>query len=87
MYSVCTRLTQLHLLVEYKVFFIRYNYIFWRLIMAIFKLYMKYLLSSFTKHSWALYRGKGGGKVGTTSRICQKFWAAWFTWGGGPCCY
>jgi len=25
---------------------------------------MKYLLSSHTKHTWAVYIGKGGGKVG-----------------------
>jgi len=45
---------------------------FRRLIMAIFRLYMKYLLSSYTKHTWAVYMGKGGGKVGTRSSICQK---------------
>jgi hypothetical protein len=38
--------TELYLLVEYKVFFyISYNYMFRRLIMTIFSLYMKYLLS------------------------------------------
>jgi len=52
---------------------------FRRLIMAIFRLYMKYLLSSYTKHTWAVYMGKGGGKVGTISRICQKGWAVWVT--------
>jgi len=35
---------------------------FRRLIMAIFRLHMKYLLSSYTKHTWAVYMGKGGGK-------------------------
>ena len=25
--------------------------------------------------------------MGTSSRICQKGWAVWVTWGGGPCCY
>jgi hypothetical protein len=52
---------------------------FRRLIMAIFRLYMKYLLSSYTKHAWAVYMGYGGGKVGTRSRICQKGWAVWVT--------
>ena len=33
-----------------------------RLIMAIFRLYMKYLLSSYTKHTWAVYMGLGGVK-------------------------
>ena len=52
---------------------------FRRLIMAIFRLYMKYLLSSYTKHTWAVYMGKVGGKVGTRSRICQKGCAVWVT--------
>ena len=52
---------------------------FRRLIMAIFRLYMKYLLSSYTKHTWAVYMGYGVGKVGTSSRICQKGWAVWVT--------
>ena len=33
---------------------------FRRLIISIFRLYMKYLLSSYTKHTWAVYMGKGG---------------------------
>ena len=45
---------------------------FWRLIMAIFRLYMKYLLSSYKKHTWAVYMEQGGSTVGTRSRICQK---------------
>jgi len=57
----------------------RYNYMFRRLIMASFRLYTKYLLSSYTKHTWAVYVGYGGGKVGTRSRICQKVWAVWVT--------
>jgi len=32
------------------------------LIMAIFRLYMKYLLSSYTKHTWAVYMGREGVK-------------------------
>ena len=53
---------------------------FRRLIMAIFRLYMKYF-SSYTKRTWAVYMGKGGGKVGTRSRICWKGWAVWVTLG------
>ena len=49
------------------------------LIMAIFKLYMKHLLSSYTKHTGAVYMGKGGGKAGARSRICQRSWAVWVT--------
>ena len=52
---------------------------FRRMIMAIFRLYMKYLLSSYTKHTWAVYMGKGGRKVSTRSRICQKVCAVWVT--------
>ena len=32
------------------------------LIMAIFRLYMKYLLNSYTKHTWAVYMGREGVK-------------------------
>ena len=36
---------------------------FRHLIMVIFMLYMKYLLSSFAQRSWAVCKGKGGDKV------------------------
>jgi len=53
---------------------------FRRLIMAIFRLYMKYLLSTYTKHTWAVRWGReGGGEVGTKSGVCQKVWAVWVT--------
>ena len=52
---------------------------FRRLLMATFRLYMDYLLSTYTKHTWDVYMGYGGGKVGTRSRICQKVWAVWVT--------
>jgi len=52
---------------------------FRRLKMAILRLDMKYLLSSYTKHTWAVYMGRGGGKVGTRPRICQKGSAVWVT--------
>ena len=32
----------------YSIYYIRYNYMFWRLTMAIFRLYMKCLVSSYT---------------------------------------
>ena len=38
---------------------------FRRLIMAIFSVYVKYLLSSYKKHTWAVCMGREGGKVGT----------------------
>jgi len=37
------------------------------LTMVIFRLYMKYLLSSSTKRIWAVYMGREGGEVGTRS--------------------
>jgi len=45
-----------------SIFYKRCNYMFRRLIMAIFRLYVKYLLSSYTKHTWALYMGREGVK-------------------------
>jgi len=47
--------------------------------MAIFRLYMKYLLSSYTKHTWVVYMWQGGGQVGKTSHNCHKVWAMWVT--------
>jgi len=44
---------------------------FRRLIMAILRLYMKYLLRIYTIHTWAVYMGQGGGKVGTRSDLCK----------------
>jgi hypothetical protein len=40
-----------------SIFYIRYNYMFRRLIMAIIRLYTKYLISSYTKHTWDVYMG------------------------------
>jgi len=50
---------------------------FRRLTMAIFRLYMKYLLSSYTKRIWAVYVGQVGGEMGTRSRICHRGWEVW----------
>ena len=49
------------------------------LIMDIFRLYMKYLPSSYTKHTGAVYVGQGGAKVGARYRICERGWAVWVT--------
>ena len=59
---------------------------FRRLIMSIFRLYMKYLLSSYTKHTRALYMVQGAGKMDTRSRICQKVLGG-VGYMSGPCCY
>jgi len=45
-----------------SIFYIRYNYMFTCLMMAIFRLYMKYLFCSYTEHTWAVYVGWGGVK-------------------------
>jgi len=34
---------------KFSIYYIRYNYVFRRLTMAIFRLYMKYLVSSYTR--------------------------------------
>ena len=48
--------------------------------MAIFRLYMKHLASSYTKHVYGLLIWEEGGKVGTRSRICPKGWMVWVAW-------
>ena len=50
---------------------------FQHLTMASFTLYMKYLLSSYTKLTWAVYMGRVGGEVGTRSRMCHRGWEVW----------
>jgi len=56
------------------------------LTMVIFRLYTKYLLSSYTKRIWAVYMGRAGeevgtrcagGEVGTRSRIYHRGWEVW----------
>jgi len=48
---------------------------FRRLVMTIFRLYMKYLLSSYTKHIRAVYVGYGEGKMGLTfNPLTCKIW-------------
>jgi len=41
----------------YSIYYIRYNYMFRRLTMAIFRLNMKDLVSSYTVLLWAVYGG------------------------------
>ena len=41
----------------YSIYYIRYNYVFRHLTMAIFRLYMKYLVNSYTGLLWAVYSG------------------------------
>jgi len=50
---------------------------FRRLTMAIFRLNMKYLVSSYTGFIWVVYSGEVGGEVGTRSRLCHRGWVVW----------
>jgi len=50
--------------------------------MAIFRLYMKYLVSSFTVLLCAAYSGEVGGEVRTRSRMCHGGWEVWVHGGG-----
>ena len=50
---------------------------FRRLTMAIFRLYMKYLVSSYTRPIWVLYSGEVGVEVGTRPRMCVRGWEVW----------
>jgi len=59
----------------YNIYYIRYNCMFRHLTMTIFRLYMKYLVSSYTGLLWAVY--STGGEVGTRSRLCHGGWEVW----------
>ena len=61
----------------YSIYYIMYNYMFRRLIMAIFRLYMKYLVSSYTRLIWAVYSGEVGVKMATRYRMCHRGWVGW----------
>ena len=69
----------------YSIYYVRYNYMFRRLTMAIFRLYMNYLVSSYTVLLWVVYSGEVGGEVGTRSRMCHGGWKVWVQ--GGLCYY
>ena len=63
--SVCTCLTQLYLMVYiYRVYYIKMNYMFLPLTMAIFRLRLKNLVSSYTRLMLAVYSGEVWGEVG-----------------------
>jgi len=55
---------------------------FRRLTMAIFRLYMKYLVSSYTRLIWAIYSEELGSEVSTSSRVCHRGWEVWAHGGG-----
>ena len=47
------------------------------LTMAIFKLRLKNLVSSYTRLMWAAYSGELRCEVGTRSRMCYVGWVVW----------
>jgi len=58
---------------------------FRRLILAIFRLYMKYLLNSYTKLTWAVYMGREG--VNWAREIVSVRRLGGVGYLSGPCCY
>jgi hypothetical protein len=63
-----------------SIYYVRHNYMFRRLTKAIFRLYMKCLVSSYTKLIWVVYSGEVGGEVDTRSRMCHGGWEVWVHW-------
>ena len=47
------------------------------LTVAIFRLRLKNLVGSYTRHMWAVYSEEIRGEVGTRSRMCCVGWAVW----------
>jgi len=62
------------------MYYIRYNYMFRRFTMTIVRLYMKYLVSSYTRLIWAVYSGEVGGEEGKRTRRCHGVWEVWVHW-------
>jgi len=60
---------------------------FRRLTMAIFRLYMKYLVSSYTRLMWDVYSGEVGVEVDTRSRMCHRGWVGWVHGDSAIICY
>ena len=61
----------------YRIYYIKINYMFRPLTMAIFRLRLKNSVSSYTRLMWALYSGEVRGDVGTRSPMCYTEWAVW----------
>jgi hypothetical protein len=78
-WSVCPCLTQLYWweIYIYRIYYMKINYMFRPLTMAIFRLRMKNLVSSYTRHMWAVYSGEVRGEVGTRFRMCCVGWVVW----------
>jgi len=61
----------------YSIYYIRCNYMFRYLTMAIFRLYMKYLVSSYTWLMGCIQWYSTGSEVGTRSHMCHGGWEVW----------
>jgi len=83
MYSVCTGLTQQYLLVEYFLHKVQIH------VSALdnghLQVYMKYLLSSYTTHTFVVYVGREGIKWARDLGICQSLGSVGYM--RDPCCY
>ena len=79
-WSVYTCLTQLYDGGDmYIVYYIKNNYMFRHLTLAIFRLIneKKNLVSSYTGLVWVVYSGEVRGEVGTRSGMCCVGWVVW----------
>jgi len=71
-----------------EIYYIKNNYMFRCLTMAIFRLRMKKnVLSSYTRLMWAACSGEVRGEVSTRSRECYVGWAVWVHGGSAIVCY
>jgi len=63
----------------YSIYYIKNNYMFWHLTLAIFRFRneKKNLVSSYTRLMWVVYSGEVRGEVGTRSRMCYVGWVVW----------
>jgi len=57
-----------------RVYYIKIIYMFRPLTMAVFRLRLKNLVSSYTRLMWAVYSAEVRGEVGTRSRMCYVGW-------------
>ena len=60
---------------------------FRRLTMAFFRLYLKYLVSSYTRLIMGCIQCGVGGEVGARSRMCCGGWGGVGIWGSVILCY
>ena len=76
---MCTRLTQLYLLIEYKVFRHKVQLHISALDNSHFHVVNEIFVKQLYKICMGCLYGLGWGKMGTSSRTCQKGWVVWVT--------